>query len=183
MPYAVELSARRGVGGCVGINTPSQCGILNYFPIYRSFVGMNVYVAYSFVMRRRMVFCEIVRQILKTWSPVNFKLALFHPIFDPIKAHIHGLCFCLIVPLMYPVGVILSVSSGVGCCVFPNSSNVVLMTSPSFALMNTARISASAADDITCFRTLLTIKMALFVSFLSLWVVFFPCKRIPLSCF
>jgi hypothetical protein len=53
---------------------------------------MNVYVAYSFEMRGQMVFCEIIRQILKTWSPVNFKLALFHPIFDPIKAHVHGFC-------------------------------------------------------------------------------------------
>jgi hypothetical protein len=51
---------------------------------------MNVYVAYLFMMRRRMVFCEIIRQILKTWAPVNFKLALFHPIFDPINAHVHS---------------------------------------------------------------------------------------------
>jgi hypothetical protein len=43
-------------------------------------------------MRRRMVFCEIIRQILKSWAPVHVKLALFHPILDPIKAHIHGFC-------------------------------------------------------------------------------------------
>jgi hypothetical protein len=41
---------------------------------------------------RRMVFCEIICQISKTWAPVNFELALFHPIFDPIKAHVHGFC-------------------------------------------------------------------------------------------
>jgi hypothetical protein len=59
--------------------------------------------------------------------------------------------FCLIVPLLYPVAVVLSVSIGVGGCLCPNSSSVVLRTAPSFALMNTAPISTSAADDITCF--------------------------------
>ena len=33
-------------------------------------------------------FCEIIRQVLKAWAPVNFELALFHPILDPIKAHV-----------------------------------------------------------------------------------------------
>jgi hypothetical protein len=79
--------------------------------------------------------------------------------------------FCLIVSLLYPVAVVLSVSIGVGGCLCPNSSNVVLRTTPSYAFMNTAPISASAADYITCFRTLLTIKMALFVIFLSFLVV------------
>jgi hypothetical protein len=40
----------------------------------------------------RMVFCEVIRQVLRTWAPVNFKLALFHPILDPIKEHVHGFC-------------------------------------------------------------------------------------------
>jgi hypothetical protein len=42
-----------------------------------------------------MVFCEIIRQILKTWALVNFKLALFHSILDPVKAHVHGFCMFL----------------------------------------------------------------------------------------
>jgi hypothetical protein len=37
-------------------------------------------------------FCEIIHQILKARAPVHIKLALFHPFFDPIKAHIHGFC-------------------------------------------------------------------------------------------
>jgi hypothetical protein len=74
-------------------------------------------------------------------------------------------CFCLILPLLYPVVVVLSVSIGVGGCLCPNSFNVVLRTAPSFALMKTAPISALAAEDITCLRTLLTIKIALLVSF------------------
>jgi hypothetical protein len=90
--------------------------------------------------------------------------------------------FCLIVPLMYHVTVVLSVSIGVGGCVCPNSSNVVLMTAPSFAFIKTAPISASAAEDITRLRALLTIKIAPFVSFLSFWLCC-PCKRIPHPCF
>jgi hypothetical protein len=80
--------------------------------------------------------------------------------------------FCLIVPLLYPVAVVLSVSTGVGGCLCPNSSNVVLRTAPSFAFMKTAPIYASAADDITCLSTLLTIKIAPFVTFLSCFVAF-----------
>jgi hypothetical protein len=90
--------------------------------------------------------------------------------------------FCLIVPLLYPVAVVLSVFSGVGGCLCPNSSNVVLRTAPYFAFMKTAPFSASAADDITCLSTLLTIKMAPFVSFLSFLTVL-PCKRTPQLCF
>jgi hypothetical protein len=47
------------------------------------------------MMRRRMMFCEIIRQILKSRAPVYVKLALFHSILDPIKAHIHGFCALL----------------------------------------------------------------------------------------
>jgi hypothetical protein len=67
---------------------------------------------------------------------------------------------------MYPVAVVLSVSIGVGGGGCPNSSNVVLRTAPSLEFMKTAPIYASAADNITCFRTLLMIKIPPFVSFL-----------------
>jgi hypothetical protein len=76
-------------------------------------------------------------------------------------------CFCFIVPLLYTVAVVLSASIGVGGCLYPNSSNVVLRTAPSLAFMKTAPIYASAAEDITCLRTLLMIKIAPLVSFLS----------------
>jgi hypothetical protein len=56
--------------------------------------------------------------------------------------------FCFIVPLLYPVAVVLSVSIGVGGCLCPNSSNVVLRTAPSLAFLNTAPISTSAAEDV-----------------------------------
>jgi hypothetical protein len=73
--------------------------------------------------------------------------------------------FCFIVPLLYPVAVVLSVSIGVGGYLCPSSSNVVRRTAPSFAFMKTAPISASAAEEITCLRTLLMIKIAPLVSF------------------
>jgi hypothetical protein len=74
--------------------------------------------------------------------------------------------FCFIVPLLYPVAVVLSVSIGVGGCGCPNSSNGVRRTAPSLAFIKTAPIYASAAEDITCLRTLMMIKIALLVSFL-----------------
>jgi hypothetical protein len=75
--------------------------------------------------------------------------------------------FCFIVPLLYHVAVVLSVSIGVGGWLCPNSSKDVLRTAPSLEFMKTAPIYASAADDITCFRTLLMIKIAPLVRFLS----------------
>jgi hypothetical protein len=79
--------------------------------------------------------------------------------------------FCLIVPLLYHVAaVVLSVSIGVGGCLCPNSSNDVRRNAPSFAFMKTTPISASAAEDITCLRTLLMIKIAPFVSFLLVFL-------------
>jgi hypothetical protein len=69
------------------------------------------------------------------------------------------------------VEVVLSVSIGVGGCGCPNSSNVVQSTAPSLAFIKTAPIYASAAEDITCLRTLLMIKIAPLVSFLLVLVL------------
>jgi hypothetical protein len=61
------------------------------------------------------MFCEIIRQILKSRAPVHVKLSLFHSVFYPIKRiSIAFVRFCFIVPFMYPVAVVLSVSIGVG---------------------------------------------------------------------
>jgi hypothetical protein len=68
------------------------------------------------------------------------------------------------------VAVVLFVSIGVGGCLCPNFSNVVRRTAASFAFIKTAPIYASAAEEITCFRTLLIIKIAPFVSFLFVFV-------------
>jgi hypothetical protein len=56
--------------------------------------------------------------------------------------------FCSIVLLLYPVAVVLSVSICAGGCLCLNSYNVVLRTAPSLAFIQTAPISASAAEDI-----------------------------------
>jgi hypothetical protein len=92
----------------LGINTPSQCGILNSFPIYWLFIGVDVHLSHSFMMRRRMVFCEIIRQILKARAPVHVKLALFHSVFYPIKMHIHGFC-----PFLFYFTIAVSCGSGI----------------------------------------------------------------------
>jgi hypothetical protein len=44
----------------LGINTPSQYGISNSFSIHWSFARVYIYFSHSFMMRRRMVFREIV---------------------------------------------------------------------------------------------------------------------------
>ena len=57
------------------------------------------------------------------------------------------------VSLVIPTALELSVYIGVGLhWVYPISSNVVLITSDSFMLINKAHISASAAEDTTYFR-------------------------------
>jgi hypothetical protein len=125
------------------------------------------------MMRQRMMFCETVGQILKTRAPLDVKLALFHPILDPIEAYIHGFCsflFNFTVAVTRGSGIIRFI--GVGGCLCHNSSNVVLRTAPSLAFMKTAPISASAADYITCLRTLRMIKIAPFVSFFSFLLLF-----------
>jgi hypothetical protein len=88
---------------------------------------------------------------------------------------------CLIVSLMYPVAVVLSVCSGVGGCGCPISSNVVSKIVASFALRKTDYISASAADDITCLRTVLMIKTAPLASIFGCRC-YFPYKNL-LLCF
>ena len=52
-----------------------------------------------------------------------------------------------------PLAVLLSVHSGVGGCGCPSSVSVTLSGSASFAFMNNAAISASAADAMTCLIT------------------------------
>jgi hypothetical protein len=65
----------------------------------------------------------------------------------------------------------LSVCKGVGGLGCPNSSSIVRSTVPSLAFKNTAPIYASAADDITCLRTVLMMRMAPLLSFLALSVL------------
>jgi hypothetical protein len=143
---------------------------------------VDVNLANSFMMRWRMMFCEIIVQILKTRAPVYIKLSLFHSVFYPIKAPIH--CFCA---FLFYCSIAVSCGSGIVClhwcggCGCPNSSNVVRRTAPSLEFMKTAPISASAAKDITCLRTLLIIKMALLVSFCS-FLCRCSCKRTHLLC-
>ena len=43
------------------------------------------------MMSRGVVFWDIVSNIISTWSPVDQKLVLFHPVSDPVESHIN--CF------------------------------------------------------------------------------------------
>jgi hypothetical protein len=79
--------------------------------------------------------------------------------------------FCFIVPLLYPVTMVLSVCKGVGGRGCPNSSSIARSTVIYLAFKNTAPISASADDDITCLRIVLMMIMAPLVSLLVLSVL------------
>jgi hypothetical protein len=57
-------------------------------------------------------------------------------------------CICFIVPLLYPVDVVLSVWNDVGGGGCPIYSYVVHKSVAYFSLRKTDHISASAADDI-----------------------------------
>ena len=66
---------------------------------------------------------------------------------------ITSLLFCFMVLLMIPSTVLISVFSGTGSCLWPNSSNVIISGTASYALMYNPLYSASAADVITAFIT------------------------------
>ena len=75
---------------------------------------------------------------------------LFASISSPIKTHVYGFGSALFDGLlMIPDAVELSVCIGVGPCGCPISSNDVLSTSPSLALMNRPPNPASAVEAIT----------------------------------
>ena len=58
--------------------------------------------------------------------------------------------FGCILPFTTASAIALSVCIGVAGCLCPNSSNIILMYTASRAVIYSADISASVADDITC---------------------------------
>jgi hypothetical protein len=68
-----------------------------------SFGHQCISLSHSIVMHWGVVICKIMCQTLKSWAPVNMKLALIDSIFDPVKMHIH--CPCL---FLLDVGVTIS---------------------------------------------------------------------------
>jgi hypothetical protein len=81
-------------------------------------------------MRWGVVFCEVISQMLVSWSPQDMELTLIDSVFDPIKSHVHGMC----VSLFNCVINVSCCNSGVGGCGYPISSNVVRKIVSSFAL-------------------------------------------------
>lgn len=71
--------------------------------------------------------------------------------------------FCLTVLLAIPLAQMLSVCNGVGGCWCPSSISVVRKVHASWALWNSAAISASAADATTILRMMLVTCIAPFV--------------------
>jgi hypothetical protein len=141
---------------------------LEFLSIYRLFVGVDVNLAHSIMMRRRMMLCEIIRQILISRAPVYIKLSLFHSVLYPIKAHIHCLC-----AFLFYNTIAVSCGSGIirfhwcGGMFVPQFLQCCPEDCSFFGIYKkTAPFSASVANDITCLRTLMMIKIAPFVSFL-----------------
>lgn len=65
--------------------------------------------------------------------------------------------FGCIFPLMTASAIALSVWSGVGGCLCPNLSSIILMYTASHAMMNKPASSASVADDMTFLSAMLSI--------------------------
>ena len=86
---------------------------------------------------------------------------------------------CLTVSLMIPEAVELSVCIGVGPCGCPISSNEVLSTSPSLALMNRPHNFASAVEAITFFRMAATTNIALLCFICDFGLNFPLMKKFP----
>jgi hypothetical protein len=41
------------------------------------------------MMQRRMVFCEIIDEVVGTFAPVDVELLLGYSVLEPVKMHIH----------------------------------------------------------------------------------------------
>ena len=68
--------------------------------------------------------------------------------------------FGCILPLTTPSAIELSVCSGLGGCLCPNSSNMILIYTASRAMMYNPASSASVADVMTCFIMCAMFKIA-----------------------
>ncbi len=69
-------------------------------------------------------------------------------------------CLGMNLPLTTPSAIELSVWSGVGGCLCPNSSRMILMYTASRAMMYNAANSASVADNMTCLMTWAMLRTA-----------------------
>ena len=69
------------------------------------------------VMLGRVMFGKVVSVVVTAWCPVDAEMSLVGAVADPVELHIDGFdSCCFTVPLMIPLGVVLSVRNGVAGC-------------------------------------------------------------------
>jgi hypothetical protein len=94
-------------------------------------------VALDLVMFCRVMFGKIVRPVRGSTFPVDNELSLLaNAVPDPVKRMSIALeRLCLTLELAIPVAVEFSVTMGVGGCLCPNSSRVILSEDGLFAVV------------------------------------------------
>ena len=56
----------------------------------RSMEAQEVSATHQPVVRRGMMFCKVVRQVVGAFAPVDYELLLGYAIAYPVKAHVHS---------------------------------------------------------------------------------------------
>jgi hypothetical protein len=51
---------------------------------------MLIVGSHAFMVRWRIMVCEVVTHVGVTMCPTYNELVLFHPVFNPIEYHVHG---------------------------------------------------------------------------------------------
>ena len=112
------------------------------------------------MMCRRMMLSEIIRQIRLTRPPINLKLALLLSIQQPFESHIHRFSsFWSDSRVYYSFRCRIICLNRRAACVAVDVPFLVTFIA-SFAFINKAPNSASAADDITCFIICAMLRIA-----------------------
>ena len=93
----------------------------------------------------------IICIIVFSCSPIYSELLLAFSVSQPVKAHVHYLCSSwLYFSIENCSSIELSVCNGVGGCLCPISSKMIMVYTASLAMMYKAANSASFYDYITC---------------------------------
>jgi hypothetical protein len=115
-------------------------------------LSFQIVVALVVMVFGSMVLCKIVGFVRLTFFPIDDKLALAHPVPNPVETYYHGLGPFLLDGVIGDTAVVmLSVTMGVGGCGWPSSSRHVRRGHAALPLWNKVPNSASAALDMTSF--------------------------------
>ena len=105
-----------------------------------------------------MVLCPIVFIVCSAWSAIYSELFLAFSISE--RMSIALVRFGCIFPLHTASAMALYVCNGVGGCLCPIYSNIILVYTASRAMMYSAASSASVADVMTCLIMCVMLKIA-----------------------